>query len=50
MRRRLYRAIAGVHGCGPLTVIIHDDGVTVAWRGIVKAEWYCRLWQTKDTP
>lgn len=50
MSERLYFAIAGVHDCGPLTVIIHDDGVTIAWRRIVKAEWHCKLWQPKDTP
>ena len=50
MSERLYFAVAGVHDIGPLTIVIHDDGVTIAWRRIVRLEYRRKLWSPKDTP
>lgn len=38
-RRILVARIGGVHMLGPLWLVVHDAGLTVAWRQIVKFDW-----------
>lgn len=33
------KIVGGVHMLGHLWVVIHDGGVTVAWKQIVRADW-----------
>lgn len=37
--RSVSRWIGGVHMFGPLWVVIHDAGLTIAWRQVVKFDW-----------
>lgn len=40
--RRISSAVGGVHMFGPLWVVIHDRGLAVAWRQVVKFDWECK--------
>lgn len=35
----LVNAIGGIHEIGPLWIIIHDNGLTIAWRQVEKFDW-----------
>ena len=37
--RLVTRCIGGVHMFGPLWVVAHDHGLTIAWKQIVRYDW-----------
>lgn len=39
MWRNISSYIGGVHMFGPMWIVIHDGGVTIAWKQIVRADW-----------